>query len=382
MQRVHTTAVSSRAFVVLPLAIVLWGMLIVLGVLLWLKTPPAGYVLPAKGVGPGSVGSLILAVLYGGFWVWVVGGLAEKKGKAVANVTAAITLGFAGIMLGLSFAGLTADQRYLAKNTGQAGGVVITPQPASGSTSGGGTDPGLDRMGKLVDRQNRLGTERSRPQPPTPQPAPSPSGPVVTTPNAPGRPGSPPSAVVPPARVQPAEPEKEHASIAPVTETVQKELVMQIDALLAKADELMPALSVLAPHDLRDVRKRVDDVDAFRAMSQALAKRLSGAQVELSDKLKAAGVSESDAFRSSVQWSTSFGAAQREFAATDYARLAERAAEEAATLRDEFGKWTLNAKRELVCKDVPIRQRLETLRFFILADVKRHAEIMKRLRKE
>ncbi len=357
----------------MPLAIVLWVALLVLGVLLWQKTPPPGYV-PAKGVGPGQIGSVILAVLYGGFWVWVVGGLAERKSRAWANVTAAITLGFAGLMLGLSYAGLSADQRRLANaSTGASVQSGAGASATNAAPSGGPGDQGVHRMKDQLARQNQPGLGQPAPMatPVQPRSAPGlPSGPGGdSTIVRPG--GGPTSAPTPP---------KEHPSIRPVTAELEKELLAAIEALAIKAEEIVPVLSKPVAHDLRDVRKRIDDVQAMRTLAEGVSKRLGSAIDELKGRLVAAGVPESEAFHQSVLWTNTFGAAGRGFAAGDYARLGERANEELIALKDDFGKWTLNAKRELVTRDAALKQRLETLRFFVRTESERHADIKRRLK--
>ncbi|MBY0311583.1 MAG: hypothetical protein K2W85_05905 [Phycisphaerales bacterium] len=364
---------TSRGFMIVPLAVVLWVALLILGVLLWQKTPPAGYV-PAKGVGPGQIGSVILAVLYGGFWFWVVGGVAEKKGKAAANVTAVIAIGLAAVMMGLSYAGLTADQRKLAKNAQGAG--ANTQQTPGGSTGGGASNPGtpadqgMRRMADQLARQNQPGLGQpslptSRPgsvPPPRPQTGPAPArGPEE-------RPATPP------------EPVKEHAAITPTVEAFEKEIEAAIEALIKKADAVVPSMSTMVAHDLRDVKKRLEDAEAMRVMSEGLVKRFDGAIDELKQRLVAAGVPDSESSHQSIRWAATSNSAMRGFAAKSYAELGERAVEELKALQEHFGKWTLNAKRELVCKDTALKQRLESMRFFVKAEADRHEATKQRLR--
>lgn len=365
---------TMRGFMIVPLAVVLWITLLILGVLLWQKTPPPGYV-PAKGVGPGQIGSVILAVLYGGFWCRVVGGIAEKKGKAAANVTAVIAIGLAAVMMGLSYAGLTADQRKLAKN---AQGAGASAQQAQGGSTGGGAsgpgtpaDEGMRRMADQLARQNQPGI--GQPSMPAPRPG------SVTPPSGPQT--GPAPARTPEVRpAMPPEPAKEHAAIQPTIEAFEKEIDAEIEALIKKADGVVPAMATMVAHDLRDVKKRLEDAEAMRVVSDGLVKRLDGAIDGLKQRLIAAGVPDAESSHQSIRWAATSNSAMRGFAAKSYAELGERAAEELNALQEHFGKWTLNAKRELVCKDVVLKQRLESMRFFVKAEADRHEATKQRLR--
>lgn len=365
---------ARRGFVVVPLAIALWIALLILGLLLWQKTPPAGYV-PAKGVGPGQIGSVILAVLYGGFWFWVVGGVAEKKGKAAANVTAVIAIGLAAVMMGLSYAGLTADQRKLAKNAQGAG--ANTQQTPGGSTGGGASGPGtpadqgMRRMADQLARQNQPGLG----QPSTPVPRPG----IATPPSGPQT--GPAPARTPESRpATPPEPLKEHAAITPTVEAFEKEIEAEIEALIKKADAVVPSMSTMVAHDLRDVKKRLEDAEGLKGLSDGLVKRFDGAIDELKQRLVAADVPDSESSHQSIRWAATSNSAMRGFAAKSYAELGERAVGELRVLQEHFGKWTLNAKRELVCKDTALKQRLESMRFFVKAEADRHEATKQRLR--
>lgn len=345
---------SRPAFTLVPLALILWIALLIIGVLLWQKTPPPNYV-PAKGVGPGQIGSVILAVLYGGFWFWSLGKLAEKKGQIPANLAAVIVMGLAALMMSLSYFGLTADQRNLAKNTPSQ----TTPQPGTAAPS---IPPAPSPSGPLVQRPPSNAAPSNR------VPAPSADRPVVDpaqTTQSPPAPRRDPTPAHPP---QPAE----HPGIATVKAAFEKELNDQIASFIQLADKSVPPLATQVAHDLRQVNARLTDIQALKSQAQTLAKSLRSADETIRARMQQAGVPSNDAFHASVRWSMDYSATTRAFAAERYSELANRAIEELTLLRDNFGKWTLTSKGELKVTDNALKSKLGSLRFFVESDAGRH----------
>lgn len=352
----HRSQTRAPGFTIVPLALVLWIALIILGVLLYLKAPPPNYV-PAKGVGPGQIGSVLLALLYGGFWVVMLSPIAEKKGQAWANVVAVITLGFAGLMLGLSYAGLSADQRGLTRPGVQppavaAAAPVATPQRP----------------------------EPSRPaQPLQPRdPAPATPSPDLT-PKFETRPPRP-SAVIEAQPVAPAPPEPaEHPAIAQRTAAMREALDKDIAAVVALARQALPPLLTHPKHDLRALDAHIQRVEAFSTPAQALSAALRKAQDTLRDQLQADGVSVHDATSAAIRFSADYGAMPRAFACDALLRTCDRARTELAVLKAEFSRWRIQRDGSVKWTSDELRRKAETLRFFVEADIARFEEESRRL---
>jgi hypothetical protein len=356
---------ARRGFTLVPLALVLWIVLIVIGVALWKKTPPAGYV-PAKGVGPGQIGSVILGVLYGGFWVAMVSGIAERKGRAAANLTAVIALGFAAVMMGLSYAGLTKDQRNLgggARAGGPAGAAPGAVHPGgAGATS---TTPAFA---------------------PAPGPGPSPVAPAPVA--------SAPAASVPPERLKP-EPstpgspsaaelraqEKSRAEEAAsrVIGEMEAGLTAAIAEVLAEADKAVPPLASPIAHDLVKIRKRLEELESLRKKAEALEVRLREASNGLEAALREAGVGPGDAGSAAMRWASAFGATQRQFACGSLVRACEKGLEEIGFLKDQFPKWTLTNKGDLRVFEKSLEAKFNSNRFFARTEAERYRELRGRL---
>ena len=387
----------ARAFVIVPLALVLWIGLLILGVMLYLKTPPAGYV-PAKGVGPGQIGSVILAVLYGGFWFFVIGRLAEKKGQLSANATAVIVLGLAGVMLTLSYFGLTKDQRGLAKAPAVAGGAGGASNPGASAAGQNGAASGPDkvvqsmrdsadrtqqamrdaqardaerlrRQGEMMDRM------RQAAQPGGPSgaaPVPGASGPTSGT----GAP-SPSSS---PARAATPEPDPDQATI----DRVAKEFGAKLDdAATSTAAALEPVLDALVKspkQDIRDIKARAAMIDEVRPKLAELSKRFKDAGEDLGAELKAAGVGETKASVEGAIRASKAGWTQRSFAADRVLNVLDKGKEEAELLRDNIGKWKYDKDGKITAKDFELQSKIKSARFFLDADVKGRAKMLDELR--
>lgn len=345
----------------MPLAVVLWAALILLGVLLWKKAPPPGYV-PGKSVGPGQFASVILAVLYGGFWVFVLGGVSQKKGRKFANVCAVITLGFAAFMLGLSYAGLTADQRNLGKSG--AIGAVGSAQPTA--PSGGGASPnpaaqGLQRRADQLQRQNER-AQQPRPAPPIPS---GPSAPGSTRNQAPVTPSAPMS--TPPAA--PALP-SEDPRVVQVKGDLLKSIDADASAVLAKLDALCAVAPKPFKRDMREMDQRKADAGELKAAAEAFEKRLKGVGEEVSEQLRRAGVPESDLTGASIRTEMDLRAGSRAMGCGAVSRFAQLVIEHADFWRTRFDKWSIDGKGQVKWKDPALQGEARSLQFRIEADIK------------
>lgn len=355
-----------RAFTIVPLAVALWAALILLGVLLWKRVPPPGYV-PGKSVGPGQFASVILALLYGGFWVFVLGGVSEKKGRKFANVCAVITLGFAAFMLGLSYAGLTADQRNLGRaGAVGAGGSGLSAGPSGAGPSGGGaspnsTAPGLPRMADQLRRQD----ERAQ------QPRPAPPVQPDATPQVPTRNQAMPTPV-PPVNAPPAAPAlpSEDPRVVQVKDDLLKSINADAAAVLAKFDALCEVAPKSFKRDMREMDRRKADAGELKVAAGTFEKRLKGVGEEVSEQLRRAGVPESDLTGASIRTEMALHAGSRAMGCGTVSRFADLVAEHADLWRSKFDKWSIDGKGQVKWKDPALQGQARSLQFRIEADIK------------
>ncbi len=375
-----------RAFVLAPLALVLWIALLILGVALWMKTPPAGYV-PAKGVGPGQIGSVILALLYGGFWFFMACRVAENKSRAAANVTAVITLGFGAVMLGLSYAGLTKDQRGLAAQQQGTPPVPVTQGGMStnpvASNAGVSAGPSRDGARPTSPREGGSGSNAGLSANPgansgaTPRTAPA-AGSGAEAPAA-AAPAATPAPKPAPAVDRDAEAAKLTEAVGEQSRKIEQELELEASAVLAAAEKLVPPLVSPIAHDLVKIRKALEGLEELRGRVKALEEKYQAADKRLEAGLKEAGFSVGDSAISSSRWGSSYRLAQRGFGCQALGRTCDKAIEEIGYLKDNFPKWTLTAKGELRVFEKPLESKINSNRFFTKAEADRFRSVQKQI---
>jgi hypothetical protein len=345
------TPSSRRAFTIVPIALGLWIVLIVLGLLLWNKTPPPGYV-PSRTIGPGQVTSILGALIIGAFWNAVLSRVAERKGMVIANVTACFIFGLACLGFALTLAGLTKDQRDLTKLAAQAP-AAKSPRPVPVPNNAPAVRPGTAAEPASV-----------------PTSPPSESAPTAPAPHAAPKPPPAPTAQTTPA-----------IDKQPIIASVQSPLESSIAEVIAQADKLLPDLAKPPAHDLVRIRKRLEDVESLRAAAAALGTRVSSAGDDLTTQLQTAGINSSDARFAAARWlSADFHAAVRGFGCDALVRLCDKAKDEAEFARDNLGKWTLDSKGEFKATDRQIKTKLDSNRFFVKADADRKQQIFDQLR--
>lgn len=379
----------------MPLALVLWIGLLILGVLLYLKTPPAGYV-PAKGVGPGQLGSIILAVLYGGIWFVMVGRIADKKGAAWANVVAGIALGLACLMLTLSYFGLTKDQR------GLKGGTAANAPAAGGGGPVGGkaaADPMAQSMTRMAERQQQLMSdaqrrdaerlERQREQmermrrgagaaPAPPPPGDRKGGESGTGAAAPASRGVDNS--TPPMRSQRPASDADAAVIDAVAAEFAKDLNDAKESVAQSLGQVLDVLVQPPKQDIREIKARIAAIDEVRPSVVEMAKRLNASGDDLAAAIKAKDVGEVKASVEGSIRAVKAGWRSQGFAAERLAGVLDRGREEAELLRDNIGKWKYDKNGKVTAKDFALESKISSARFFLEAELKGRAKMLDDLR--
>lgn len=385
---------SRRAFTIVPLALVLWIGLIILGVMLYLKTPPQGYV-PAKGVGPGQIGSIILAVVYGGFWVLMLSPIAEKKGHTWANVAAVITLGFAGLMLTLSYFGLSADQRNLAGKGPQPGASTPSAAPSASPTSPKSmaeamrdaaeqnkqTAEAALRSQQEALQSQREAIERARqPGVPSGAPTPSPTGTPVSRPESPTTTSAPASGAPGPRPATPVNPDD--ATIKRTLEEFAAKLGTQSSEAATVIRTELDALTKPPRQDIRDLKARIEKLNAVREILVTLKSALNRAGEEAGDALIAAGIDQTKARAEGGVWGARAGMASRAFAADRLLGTIDKGIDEATLMRDNLGKWKIDKNGEITSKDFKLQSVIRSARFFLDAGLERSRKDLDSLRGE
>lgn len=355
---------SRRAFTIVPLALVLWLVMILLGVALWLKTPPPGYIPQGRNIGPGQIESLILAIAYGGFWFFLLSPVAEKKGQGLASALSLVLHGAVCAMLALSLAGLTSDQRKL---NNPAAPIAAAPPPSAQPTR---PNSPANPTPLAANPVPPLPPEDPTPlapaiAPPSSEPPPAPD---TTTPARPSRPSSPSAA-------------KPAIETAAAIEAVETPITQKLDELIASIDKFLPELAKRAPREVRVINSRLESIKNLRAAAESVKQPLEAAQTELKLRFMKLGMSEGDAhFDSFKRIHQVFNVTQRKFGADAIIRLCDKATEEHEFLRDNIHKWTIDAKGELKSSDTAFKQKANSNHFFVQADANRRDMITNQLR--
>jgi hypothetical protein len=167
----------------------------------------------------------------------------------------------------------------------------------------------------------------------------------------------------------------------PIIDALAAELKTKIDAFADSAAKLLPQLSRPPAHDLTKIKALVAETEAFGATALAVKRSLDSAQNTLGEKLRQAGLSDSDAHLAAFLWSTrEYNCTLRGFMVSDLIRMCDKSKEECDFLRDNFGKWTLDAKGEIKCSDSQIKSKIHSNRFMVKSDADRKDYIIDQLR--
>ncbi|HYE62077.1 MAG TPA: hypothetical protein VD997_08770 [Phycisphaerales bacterium] len=330
--------VRRRAFVLLPLVLLLAISAAALGVVYGMNAPAKQTTSAAynKGnrLGP-TVGIPLVAL----FFVWQAGRFAERRGNGSANAV------FGGILLLMNLAVGINVYRVL---TGRKAPVV--------AQRGSGAGPSAPAF------------PYTTPPPPLPQPRPPMDGQApVTQPGQAQRPAPAPPAPSGPSPHEAAT-KAADAKARPVIEAFEAKLKEEITLAADAAEGFSKEIAKPPAHDKRVLKERTANADALRNALTRIERRLKDAGDDLEKELARAGLESFDARHRAMRWSADFSASSRQFAAGRLVSLCDRVKNECAVLDREFPAWTLT-KGEITVRDAQKRHALTSERFFIEADV-------------
>lgn len=238
---------------------------------------------------------------------------------------------------------------------GGGGGTGTSDVNAERVESGAAMKSMMERQRAEIEKSReelRRLAERSAAAPPVPPITPTGSQPGTATPAVPEMP------VRPPARddVNP------DADVA--LATLDAEIQAEIEEFLTEAATVFDVAAKPPRRSVPELDKQAKAADEVRTAAGALEKRLRGADEEMKARLVGAGVSESDAFGRAVRHSIEKRYGARAMSAGSIERIAEKVKDEAAYLRDNFGRWKYDAKGVLTSQDPQVAHTLRSNRMF------------------
>jgi len=165
-----------------------------------------------------------------------------------------------------------------------------------------------------------------------------------------------------------------------VLDQLSKDIDAAAGSLSLEAERMMDAASKAPWADRAAIDQRLKDAAGLKRSAEELQERFDRLQDEAQKRLADAGISQNAAFSASVRYSVDSNGLWRSGACRDYASLCDAAVDEAQYLRDNLGKWNLDAKGEVASKDLMVKGRAQGLRMMVESYTQRRGDIAEHLR--
>ncbi len=191
--------------------------------------------------------------------------------------------------------------------------------------------------------------------------------------------GPAPRTAVPAATSNP-DPAAETAAIKVVLDQLGKDLDTEAGALSLAAEQVMDEAERPPRAERRAVEQRLQNAAALKQRAAVLQEKFDGLQEEAQKRLADVGITKDTAFSASVRYSIEAKGMWRSGACRDYASMCDAVADESLYLRDNLGKWTVDAKGEVTSKDLMVKGRAQGLRMMVESYTRRRSDIADHLR--
>ncbi len=154
----------------------------------------------------------------------------------------------------------------------------------------------------------------------------------------------------------------------------------QITEALKPFDLALAAFTKPPRADLADLRKRAALIKTARDAMAPLPDRLRGLTDEAKSAAEKGGASNS--LHDAIEFTNSFRATQRGFAADQLIRLLDQATSETQRLIDNYGRWKTNKDGQIESKDFQLQSGANSDRFFINSTLKSLDKTLRELKGE
>lgn len=207
-------------------------------------------------------------------------------------------------------------------------------------------------MPKGFSFRGSLNSLRSAP----PAPAPIDHSPAQSTPprNTPAHLARPPAA--------PQQPTHANPTIAQALDKLSEEIAADVAAMWPDVQKAFSDWGRPPRHDMTALNERLSQAVTTKAAADKLGSRLRNLKDEAQRRLTAAGVNSAIASGEAGHYTVRFNSNWRATACDAVARACDRAKEEADFLRQNFAKWSLDAKGEIASSDMQVQGRARGMR--------------------
>lgn len=226
-------------------------------------------------------------------------------------------------------------------------------------------------MPKGFSFRGSLNSLRSAPPPPAPidhSPAPAQSTPPR---NSPAHAARPPAATQPPTHANPA--------IAQALDKLSDEIAADVAAMWPDVQKAFSDWARPPRHDLNAINERLSRTAKLKDAADKLGTRLRKLKDEAQARLTAAGVNSAVAAGEAGHYTVRFNSTWRATSCDAVVRACDRAKEEAEFLRQNFAKWSLDAKGEITSSDLQVQGRARGLRSSLEFSIRDADQLKQRL---
>lgn len=226
-------------------------------------------------------------------------------------------------------------------------------------------------MPKGFSFRGSLNSLRSSPPPAVPldhSPAPAQSTPPRATPGPTARPPA-----------APQQPTHANPAIAQALDKLSDEIAADVAAMWPDVQKAFSDWARPPRHDTNAINARLQQTATIKAAAEKLATRLRNLRDEAHSRLTAAGVNSAIAAGEAGHYSVRFNSAWRATSCDAVARAADRAKEEAEFLRQNFAKWSLDAKGEVTSSDMQVQSRARGVRSSLEFSIRNADQLKQRL---